>query len=42
MISRINQLVIIDVLYVAAVLELGSDAIENVKQSRLAVAKNKT
>lgn len=42
MISRINQLVIIDVLYVAAVLELGSNAIDNVKRSRLAVAKNKT
>lgn len=42
MISRINQLVIIDVLYVTAVLELGSNAIENVKRSRLAVAKNKT
>lgn len=42
MISRINQLVIIDVLYVTAVLELGANAIDNVKRSRLAVAKNKT
>lgn len=42
MISRIIQLVIIDTLYVATVLKLGSGGIRNVNKSRLAVAKKKT
>jgi DNA-binding MurR/RpiR family transcriptional regulator len=41
MVSRILQLVIIDMLYVAMVLRLGRPAIENVNQSRLAVASKK-
>ncbi|WP_039657630.1 MurR/RpiR family transcriptional regulator [Clostridium tyrobutyricum] len=42
MISRINQLVIIDLLYVSLVLKLGPRLVENINKSRLAVAKNKT
>lgn len=42
MVSRIIQLVIIDILYVAYVLNQGKSAIELVNKSRLAVAKKKT
>jgi DNA-binding MurR/RpiR family transcriptional regulator len=42
MISRINQLVIIDTLYVATVLNMGHSAINAVNESRIAVAKKKT
>ena len=41
MVSRILQLVVIDILYVAVVLELGHKGIDNVNKSRLAVAKKK-
>lgn len=41
MVSRILQLVIIDILYVTAVLKLGSGGIDTVNKSRLAVAKKK-
>lgn len=41
MISRIIQLVIIDIIYVGIVLKIGSPAIQNVNKSRLAVAKKK-
>ena len=40
-VSRILQLVIIDVLYVAIVLETGSMATASLNQSRLAVAGKK-
>ncbi|MGE4282114.1 MAG: MurR/RpiR family transcriptional regulator [Clostridia bacterium] len=42
MISRIIQLVVIDMLYVAMVLKIGPAAIKKVNQSRLAVAGKKT
>ncbi|AZV55165.1 MurR/RpiR family transcriptional regulator [Clostridium sp. AWRP] len=42
MISRINQLVIIDILYVSAVLRVGQKCIDSINKSRVAVAKNKT
>lgn len=42
MISRINQLVIIDLLYVSLVLRIGPKLVENINKSRIAVAKNKT
>jgi RpiR family transcriptional regulator, carbohydrate utilization regulator len=42
MVSRVLQLVIVDILYVTAVLQLGSTAINKVNASRLAVAKKKT
>lgn len=41
MVSRILQLVIIDILYVAVVLRLGGPAIDSVNRSRLAVAAKK-
>lgn len=41
MVSRIIQLVIIDILYVGLVLKQGTSAIKKVNQSRLAVAKKK-
>ena len=41
MVSRLIQLVIIDMLYVALVLNKGEEAIENVNRSRLAVAQKK-
>lgn len=41
MVSRIIQLVIIDILYVALVLKLGPEAIDKVNKSRLAVAEKK-
>jgi len=41
MVSRIIQLAIIDILYVALVLRLGPDSIDKVNKSRLAVAKKK-
>lgn len=41
MISRILQLVIIDMLYIATVLRLGPDSIKRLNESRLAVAKKK-
>ena len=41
MVSRILQLVIIDILYVGVVLRLGRSAIDNVNLSRLAVAAKK-
>lgn len=41
MVSRILQLVIIDILYVTIVLKLGSKGIDTVNKSRLAVAKKK-
>lgn len=41
MVSRIVQLVIIDILYVILVLKQGPKAIKNVNKSRLAVAKKK-
>lgn len=41
MVSRIIQLVIIDILYVSLVLKLGPESIEKVNKSRLAVAKKK-
>ncbi len=41
MVSRILQLVIIDILYVGVVLRLGKPAIDNLNQSRLAVAAKK-
>jgi RpiR family transcriptional regulator, carbohydrate utilization regulator len=41
MVSRILQLVIIDIIYVALVLKLGDTGIESVNKSRLAVAKQK-
>ncbi|QCX34096.1 MurR/RpiR family transcriptional regulator [Caloramator sp. E03] len=41
MVSRIIQLVIIDILYVAVVLKLGPSYIKKVNKSRLAVAKRK-
>lgn len=41
MTSRILQLVIIDILYVATVVHLGPDGIEKVNRSRLAVASKK-
>lgn len=41
MASRIIQLVIIDILYVAVVLKLGPSSIKKVNKSRLAVAKRK-
>jgi DNA-binding MurR/RpiR family transcriptional regulator len=40
-VSRILQLVIIDVLYVAIVLEMGSVVVARLNQSRLAVAGEK-
>jgi DNA-binding MurR/RpiR family transcriptional regulator len=41
LISRILQLVIIDMLYVAMVLEMGPEAVERIDRSRLAVADKK-
>jgi len=41
MVSRILQLVIIDILYVAVVLKLGGAGIDKVNKSRLSVAKKK-
>ena len=41
MVSRILQLVIIDIIYVALVLKLGEKGIETVNKSRIAVARNK-
>jgi RpiR family carbohydrate utilization transcriptional regulator len=41
LVSRILQLVIIDILYVAIVLEMGSEAVERINRSRLAVAGKK-
>jgi RpiR family carbohydrate utilization transcriptional regulator len=41
MVSRILQLVIIDIIYVALVLKLGEAGIETVNKSRIAVARNK-
>lgn len=41
MVSRILQLVIIDILYVTVVLKLGNKGIDTVNKSRLAVAKKK-
>lgn len=43
MVSRIIQLVLIDIIYISLVLRIGSDScIEKVNKSRLAVAKRKT
>ena len=42
MTSRILQLLIIDILYVAILAKLGPEGLEKVHRSRLAVAKNKT
>jgi len=41
LVSRILQLVIIDMLYVAMVLEMGPEAVERINRSRLAVAGKK-
>ena len=41
LVSRILQLVIIDMLYVATVLEMGPEAVERINRSRLAVASRK-
>ena len=41
LVSRILQLVIIDMLYVAMVLEMGPEAVERINKSRLAVASKK-
>jgi RpiR family carbohydrate utilization transcriptional regulator len=41
LVSRILQLVIIDILYVAIVLEMGPEAVERINRSRLAVASKK-
>lgn len=41
MVSRLIQLVVIDILYVALVLNKGEEAIENVNRSKLAVAQKK-
>ena len=41
MVSRILQLIIIDILYVAVVLRLGHEGIDSINASRLAVAKKK-
>ncbi|EAX48892.1 transcriptional regulator, RpiR family [Thermosinus carboxydivorans Nor1] len=41
MVSRILQLVIVDILYVTLVLKLGQSAVESVNRARLAVAKKK-
>jgi DNA-binding MurR/RpiR family transcriptional regulator len=40
-VSRILQLVIIDILYVSIVLEMGPKAVERINRSRLAVAGKK-
>ncbi|WP_245692304.1 MurR/RpiR family transcriptional regulator [Sporomusa acidovorans] len=42
MVSRIIQLVIVDMLYVPLVLKLGETGIEKINKSRLAVARTKT
>jgi DNA-binding MurR/RpiR family transcriptional regulator len=41
MVSRILQLVIVDIVYVALVLRLGENGIETVNKSRIAVARSK-
>jgi RpiR family carbohydrate utilization transcriptional regulator len=41
LVSRILQLVIIDILYVAIVLQMGPEAVERINRSRLAVAGKK-
>jgi DNA-binding MurR/RpiR family transcriptional regulator len=41
LVSRILQLVIIDILYVSIVLEMGPKAVERINRSRLAVAGKK-
>ena len=41
LVSRILQLVIVDMLYVAMVLEMGAGAVESINRSRLAVAGKK-
>lgn len=42
MISRILQLVIIDILDISVTLKMGSEGVKNLNESRLAVAKRKT